>query len=160
MFYDEQPIHTRESYKSMLTAVGRLSQLFSDSESPYLAYRAHENIFARYFDVEHNARHDDSADAISSRLGLGIGLKTWVGGNLQKVAEFGRLRPEYADLESLSGGLFYVCQAATGTSSVIVETLNILKMRRARYRLTHRRISRSLLPSARRFSTYIRVSSS
>lgn len=102
MFYDKQPIEAREEYKSMLTAMGRLSQLFSDSETPYLAYRAHENVFARYFDVDNNARHDNSADAISSRLGVGIGLKTWVGRDTQKVAEFGRLRPEYADLDGLA----------------------------------------------------------
>lgn len=102
MYYDQQTIEAREAYKSMLTAIGRLSQLFSDSETPYLAYRAHENIFARYFDVDNNARHDNSADAISSRLGVGIGLKTWVGRDNQKVAEFGRLRPEYADLDGLA----------------------------------------------------------
>jgi len=102
MFYDKQPIESREEYKAMLTAMGMLSQLFSGSETPYLAYRAHENIFARYFDVENNARHDNSADAISSRLGVGIGLKTWVGEDAQKVAEFGRLRPEYASLDGIA----------------------------------------------------------
>ncbi|HCM95868.1 MAG TPA: NgoFVII family restriction endonuclease [Glutamicibacter sp.] len=101
MFYSIQPIEAREDYKAMLAAIGRLSHLFSDSETPYLPYRAHENIFARYFDVENNARHDNSADAINTQLGIGIGLKTWVGGDNQKVAEFGRLRPKYAGLDGL-----------------------------------------------------------
>lgn len=99
MFYNRQPAKQQESYKHMLQIVGSLSRMFSEAAEPYLYYRAHENIFAKYFDVENNARHDDSADAYS-QTGIGIGLKTWVGGNNQKIAEFGRLRPEY---ESLSG---------------------------------------------------------
>lgn len=85
----------------MLKILGSLSRLFSEAESPYLYYRAHENVFAKYFDVDNNARHDDSADAYDSRSGVGIGLKTWVGQDNQKVAEFGRLRPQYAHLSGM-----------------------------------------------------------
>ena len=101
MYYDKQPEENRESYKEMLRIIGSLSRLFSDAKEPYLAYRAHENIFCKYFGVENNARSDDSADAYS-KSGVGIGLKTWVGNDDQKVAEFGRLRDSYKDLSGLA----------------------------------------------------------
>lgn len=101
VFYDRQPEEHKENYKEMLTIVGKLSRLFSTAEEPYLYYRAHENIFAKYFDVDNNARHDDSADAYSIEQGVGIGLKTWVGQDNQKVAEFGRLRPDYEGLDGM-----------------------------------------------------------
>lgn len=101
MFYDNQPKEKQEAYKEMLIILGSLSRLFSTAEEPYLYYRAHENIFAKYFEVENNSRNDDSADACDIRNGIGIGLKTWVGQDNQKIAEFGRLRPTYADLEGL-----------------------------------------------------------
>lgn len=100
MFYDIQPVEHQENYKNMLKILGSLSRLFSEAEEPYLYYRVHENIFAKYFEVNNNARHDDSVDAYDIHSDLGIGLKTWVGGDNQKVAEFGRLRPQY---EHLSG---------------------------------------------------------
>ena len=101
VFYDRQPEEHKENYKRMLTIVGKLSRLFSTAEEPYLYYRAHENVFAKYFDVDNNARHDDSADAYSTEQGVGIGLKTWVGQDNQKVAEFGRLRPDYEGLDGM-----------------------------------------------------------
>ena len=101
VFYDRQPEQDRENYKNMLRIVGKLSRLFSTAQEPYLYYRAHENIFAKYFDVDNNARSDDSADAYNSTTGVGIGLKTWVGQDNQKVAEFGRLRPQYEHLEGM-----------------------------------------------------------
>lgn len=101
MFYDKQDVEKQNAYKNMLSIIGSLSRLFSTAEEPYLYYRAHENIFAKYFEVENNSRSDDSADACDLKNGIGIGLKTWVGQDNQKVAEFGRLRPKYADLEGM-----------------------------------------------------------
>ena len=100
MYYDLQPIEKQEKYKNMLKIVGSLSRLFSESDTPYLYYRAHENIFSKYFEMSNNARSDDSADSFSSD-GIGVGLKTWVGQDNQKVAEFGRLRPEYETLKGI-----------------------------------------------------------
>ena len=48
MFYDKQPVSNQNNYKEMLKIIGQLSNLFSESNCPYLAYRAHENIFCRY----------------------------------------------------------------------------------------------------------------
>lgn len=101
MFYDKQTKEKQKAYKDMLALIGSLSRLFSTAEEPYLYYRAHENIFTKYFEVENNSRSDDSADACDLKSGLGIGLKTWVGQDNQKVAEFGRLRPAYAGLEGI-----------------------------------------------------------
>ena len=99
MFYELQPQIQRDNYKKMLSIVGSLTQLFSESDCPYLAYRAHENIFCKYFEAENLARLDCSADAKKNRIG--IGLKTWMGQDDQKVAEFGKLRETFAGLTGL-----------------------------------------------------------
>ena len=99
MFYEKQPDNQKNSYKQMLKVVGSLSQMFSESECPYLSYRAHENIFCKYFDAENLARLDCSADAKKEKIG--IGLKTWMGQDDQKIAEFGRLRETFASLSGI-----------------------------------------------------------
>lgn len=101
MYYDKQVETKKNQYKDMLKIVGSISRLFSDAPEPYLYYRAHENIFAKYFEVNNNARSDDSADVYDEKLKVGIGLKTWVGQNTQKVAEFGGLRTYYANLDGI-----------------------------------------------------------
>lgn len=98
MFYEHQPVEQQEAYKEMLRIVGSLSNVFSDSDKPMIHYRAHENIFCRYFEADNLSREDCSADA--TKDSVGIGLKTWIGRNDQKVAEFGDLKPTY---EQLSG---------------------------------------------------------
>lgn len=134
MFYDIQPEEHKENYKRMLTIVGKLSRLFSTSEAPYLYYRAHENIFAKYFDVDNNARHDDSADAYSIEHGIGIGLKTWVGQDNQKVAEFGRLRPTYASLN----GMDLIQRIAEYRNTRIRTTLNAHGLQEMIYHIVKR----------------------
>ena len=99
MFYDKQPEKNKNEYKEMLTIMGQLSNLFSESNEPYLAYRAHENIFCKYFESDNLARFDCSADAKKGKVG--IGLKTWVGRNDQKVAEFGKLKNTYEGLTGI-----------------------------------------------------------
>lgn len=99
MFYENQPLNQRDNYKRMLSIIGNLTKLFSESDCPYLPYRAHENIFCKYFEADNLARMDCSADAKKNRIG--IGLKTWTGQDDQKVAEFGRLRETFAGLTGL-----------------------------------------------------------
>ncbi|MFR6396318.1 MAG: hypothetical protein ACLUNT_05310 [Eubacterium ventriosum] len=60
MFYEKQSENNKNNYKLMLKTVGRLSRLFSESKCPYLAYRAHENIFCKYLKAENLARADCS----------------------------------------------------------------------------------------------------
>lgn len=118
----------------MLIILGSLSRLFSTAEEPYLYYRAHENIFAKYFEVENNSRNDDSADACDIRNGIGIGLKTWVGQDNQKIAEFGRLRPTYADLE----GLELVTTIAKYRNLRIRTTMNMHGLNKMLYHIVKR----------------------
>ena len=99
MFYDKQPITNQNNYKEMLNIIGQLSNMFSESDCPYLVYRAHENIFCKYLEAENLARADCSADA--KKDGVGIGLKTWTGNDDQKVAEFGKLKKNYTNLAGL-----------------------------------------------------------
>lgn len=99
MFYEMQPEEQQEAYKEMLAIMGKLTVLFSESNNPYLAYRAHENIFCKYFDAENLARFDCSADA--KKGSIGIGLKTWMGNDDQKIAEFGKNRETFKDLQGL-----------------------------------------------------------
>ncbi len=99
MFYNNQPETNRQNYKKMLSIIGQLSNLFSENDAPYLAYRVHENVFCKYFDAENLARTDCSADAKKDTVG--IGLKTWVGNDDQKVAEFGKLKKFYTDLTGI-----------------------------------------------------------
>ena len=97
MFYENQPTDHKKNYKQMLSIIGNLTLLFSESNCPYLPYRAHENIFCKYLEAENLSRSDCSADAKHGKLG--IGLKTWMGNDDQKVAEFGKLRETYKDLK-------------------------------------------------------------
>ncbi len=99
MFYEKQPVSNRNEYKRMLKMVGQLSNLFSENECPYLAYRVHENVFCKYLEADNLARFDCSADA--RKEDIGIGLKTWMGNDDQKVAEFGKLKKNYADLSGI-----------------------------------------------------------
>ena len=86
----------RERYKKMLVIMGSLSNLFSNNKAPYLASRATENIFCRYLNARNLSRDDSTADAVKD--GVGIGIKTWIGTNKQKVAEFNAQRSTYAEL--------------------------------------------------------------
>lgn len=89
MFLDSQPKDQVKYYERLLKATGSLSNLFSESPEPYLAYRAVENLFCKAFDAENLSRSDASADASKNRIGFGI--KTFLENNgktMQKVAEF------------------------------------------------------------------------
>lgn len=99
MFYKSQQSEMKKQYKEMLSIIGSLTLLFSENDTPYLPYRCHENIFCKYFDAENLSRSDCSVDAIKKEMG--IGLKTWIGLNDQKIAEFGKLKSTYRNLTGL-----------------------------------------------------------
>ncbi len=99
MFYDIQPEEQKQRYKQMLSIIGKLTRLFSESNCPYLPYRVQENVFCKYFEADNLARSDCSADAKKNRIG--VGLKTWMGGDDQKVAEFDSLRERFCNLQGL-----------------------------------------------------------
>lgn len=99
MFYIKQPVEQRKQYKEMLGIIGKLTRLFSDNACPYLPYRVQENVFCKYFLAENISRSDCSADAKKDRIG--IGLKTWMGNDDQKIAEFDSLREKLSVLSGL-----------------------------------------------------------
>ena len=80
-------------YAQMLEMMGTLSNLFSESNKPFLVSRATENLFCRCLNAENLSRSDVTADAKKGTIGIGI--KTWVGSYSQKIAEFDSLKPTY-----------------------------------------------------------------
>jgi len=102
MFFLKQNENERQQYENYLSLIWALSNLFSDSDTPYLYYRVAEKIFCRSFNAEDLSRWDVSADA--KKLQLWIWLKTfwiWNEKTFQKVAEFNSDRPLYINLEPL-----------------------------------------------------------
>lgn len=96
MFLTLQNDKNKDKYFELLQIVGGLSGLFSQSDVPYLYYRAAENIFCKAFEADNLSRSDCSADA--SKDNMGIGLKTFLNNNgrtYQKVAEFNKDRSSY-----------------------------------------------------------------
>lgn len=99
MFLQNQSKEQKQEYQNFLKITGGLSNLFSDSQVPYLYYRIAEKIFCRAFEAEDLSRSDVSVDA--KKEGLGIGLKTFLSSNyktFQKVAEFNNDRQFYNNL--------------------------------------------------------------
>jgi hypothetical protein len=89
MFLNVQTQQKIKKYQEKLKAVGALSKLFSESDKPYIQYRAAENIFCDVFGAENLARADGAYDAVIDKCGIGI--KTFVlngASKIEKVAEF------------------------------------------------------------------------
>lgn len=90
-----------DDYFRMLRLMGQLSNLFSESEIPYIHYRVTENLFCKYQNAENLSRTDTAYDARIKETGIGI--KTFQINNNQsteKIAEFNALSPT---LKSLHG---------------------------------------------------------
>lgn len=80
------------NYLRLLSAVSKLSGLFSESAVPFINYRVAENIFCRSFSAGNLSRSDTAFDAKYGAMG--IGLKTFVcngSSSTEKVAEFNSL---------------------------------------------------------------------
>ena len=56
MFFNKQTEKQQQEYQNFLKIVGCLSNLFSDSEVPYLYYRIAEKIFCRAFNADDLSR--------------------------------------------------------------------------------------------------------
>ena len=99
MFFESQSEKQKQEYQDFLKIAWCLSNLFSDSNVPYLYYRVAEKLFCRSFNAEDLSRSDVSADA--KKGSLWIGLKTFLSWNdktFQKVAEFNSDRNTYTSL--------------------------------------------------------------
>lgn len=118
-----------------LVNVGERSREQSNSNIPFVSGRQWEKVFAAATGATDNARRDDSADSIIGDVG--IGLKTWVNGtNNQKVAEFNKLRSEYANLDDLS----MVKYIANARNERIAETMENGKLNDMEYIICKRTV--------------------
>lgn len=96
MFFIKQDEQDRNTYLAYLRGIASLSGLFSNNISPYISYRATENIFCLTFGATNISRTDCSADAlkkISDDYTLGFGIKTFLKKNdnsFEKIAEFNK----------------------------------------------------------------------
>ena len=96
MFLTLQNDDSRKKYFELLKITCSLSGMFSDSNIPFLYYRAAENVFCKAFDADNLSRSDCSADARKDNAG--IGLKTFINNNgktYQKITKFNRFRNQY-----------------------------------------------------------------
>lgn len=74
--FAEIDIESNGNYLKLLSAVSKLSGLFSESAVPFINYRVAENIFCRSFDAGNLSRSDTAFDA--NYNSVGVGLKTFV----------------------------------------------------------------------------------
>ncbi|MFA9290054.1 MAG: restriction endonuclease [Solirubrobacteraceae bacterium] len=98
--FAEIDIEKNGNYLKLLSAVSKLSGLFSESAVPFINYRVAENIFCRSFDAGNLSRSDTAFDA--NYNSIGVGLKTFVcNGNssTEKVAEFNSLSRTLKDFK-------------------------------------------------------------
>jgi len=88
-------------YLDLLSAMSKLSGLFSDSDTPYINYRVAEKIFCKSFSAVNISRADVAYDA--NYDSTGVGIKTFIANGeekLEKIAEFNQLSNE---INSLNG---------------------------------------------------------
>ncbi len=98
--FAEIDIENKGEYLNLLSAVSRLSGLFSESATPFINYRVAENIFCRSFNADNLSRSDTAFDANFNSLG--VGLKTFVcnsNSSTEKVAEFNSLSKVLSDFK-------------------------------------------------------------
>lgn len=84
--YSERSEREKAEYRKGIETLCSLSNLFSTSDKPYLDYRLAEQIVCKCLRATDHTRSDIAFDA--SKDGVGIGIKTFVGGMSQKIAEF------------------------------------------------------------------------
>ena len=95
-------IDNNGNYLKLLSAVSKLSGLFSESAVPFINYRVAENIFCRSFDADNLSRSDTAFDANFNTIG--IGLKTFTSPSnrsREKIAEFNQLSSELRKHENI-----------------------------------------------------------
>jgi hypothetical protein len=90
--FAEIDLEKNGNYLKLLSAVSKLSGLFSESSIPFINYRVAENIFCRSFEAGNLSRSDTAFDAKYNSIG--VGLKTFtcnLDNSTEKVAEFNSL---------------------------------------------------------------------
>lgn len=100
--FAEIDLENNGDYIKLLSAVAKLSALFSESSIPFINYRVAENIFCRSFNAENLSRSDTAFDANFNKLG--VGLKTFTSPtdkSREKIAEFNQLSSELRKYKGL-----------------------------------------------------------
>jgi len=90
--FAELDIENDGDYLKLLSAVSKLSGLFTDSSIPLINYRVAENIFCKSFNATNLSRSDTAYDADYNSTGIGI--KTFISkgdNSTEKIAEFNSL---------------------------------------------------------------------
>lgn len=103
MFFNTCADNYKHKYTNLIKAISLLSNLFSDSKSPYIHYRTAERVFCKAFCAVDLSRNDISIDAKIQNMGFA--LKTFLyrnGNSLQKIAEFNRDYVNYQNLNNES----------------------------------------------------------
>ena len=126
MFFNVQEKSLKEDYENLLITIGALSNLFSESTTPYLDYRVVENIFCKSFEAKNLARFDCSADA--QKGDIGIGIKTFLHSSKnQKVAEFNEFSTEIRN-KSIEGQVQLVSKLRNDRINFTKRNYNINQM--------------------------------
>ena len=98
--FAEIDIEKNGNYLKLLSAVSKLSGLFSESAIPFINYRVAENIFCRSFDAGNLSRSDTAFDANYNSIGVGLKTFTCSGNSsTEKVAEFNSLSRTLKDFK-------------------------------------------------------------
>ena len=90
------------NYLKLLSAISKLSGLFSESSIPYINYRVAENLFCNCFNATNLSRSDTAFDA--KFKSIGIGLKTFVcptDNKTEKIAEFNSLSKKLKEYQGI-----------------------------------------------------------
>ncbi|MBV7441620.1 restriction endonuclease [Weeksellaceae bacterium TAE3-ERU29] len=98
--FAEIDIENKGNYIKLLSAVAKLSGLFSESAIPFINYRVAENVFCKSFNADNLSRSDTAFDA--NYKSVGIGLKTFTCPNdssTEKIAEFNSLSKELTNFK-------------------------------------------------------------
>ena len=98
--FAEIDVEKNGNYLKLLSAVSKLSGLFSENSIPFINYRVAENIFCKSFNATNLSRSDTAFDAKYNNLG--IGLKTFscnLNNSTEKIAEFNSLAKVLSDFK-------------------------------------------------------------
>lgn len=97
--FAEIDLENNGNYLKLLSAVSKLSGLFSESSIPFINYRVAENIFCKSFFADNLSRSDIAYDAKINTTGIGIKTFTCNSNHsLEKVAEFNSLSSEFINI--------------------------------------------------------------
>jgi hypothetical protein len=100
--FAEIDIENKGNYLKLLSAVSKLSGLFSESAVPFINYRVAENIFCKSFNASNLSRSDTAFDA--NYNSMGVGLKTFTcnsNNSNEKVAEFNSLSKSLSEFKGI-----------------------------------------------------------